>query len=442
MLFVVVAFLSGLGAQPVSELKPLKIFLLAGQSNMVGYTSVEWVQKNAQELVKPRDDVWCYWQRKCAPLAPGMGHKVGPELPFGHVVGDATDQPVLLCKFASGGTTLHEKWRPPSAVARAGGEIGFLYKNMIKKFYRILSDPGKFCPAYKGQGYELAGFIWFQGENDCFKEMWNHYEANLKDLIKDVRTACASPDLPIIIVQINDSGVWDKAGGGGPFVRAAQQKVAESDKNADWVNTKDLGEGYHYSDGDHVAIGRRIGSAMVHFVNKTAVTDPKAIQESRRNLDKLFYPGRGPLPPEPDVHLSDLKWNKGTAGWGGDPRINKSIEDRPLSIDDKPYAKGIGTHAESELEYPIEPTYERFVAIAGIDDEMGMRGVPSVVFQVMIDGKKLAESVVMKPQEVWHFDVKIPAGSKTLTLKVLEADSGTNSDHADWVQAGFVVKKE
>jgi hypothetical protein len=86
---------------------PLKIYLLAGQSNMVGYTSAEWVAENTPELAVPRDDVWCYWGGRSDFLSPWTGHDVGPELAFGHGVGDQVEQPVLLAKFAVGGTTLH-----------------------------------------------------------------------------------------------------------------------------------------------------------------------------------------------------------------------------------------------------------------------------------------------------------------------------------------------
>ncbi len=417
---------------------PLKIYLLAGQSNMVGYTSAEWVSENTPELTKPRGDVWCYWGGRSDFLSPWAGHDVGPELAFGHGIGNQVDGPVLLAKFAVGGTTLHGHWRPPSAVERAGGEIGHLYKVMMKQFHRILDDPSAFCPAYKGQGYELAGFLWLQGESDCFEGMEEHYEANLRDLVKDVRTATGTPELPVGIIVINDSGVWDEAGGGGPKVREAQRAIAAADPFIVSVETLDLDEGYHYKDGDHVTIGRRIYAAMAPFAKHSVRTDVDAVLRAHEGLNALFYPGRGPRPPAPEVHLSDLAWVRGTAGYGGPPRQDLSIESRGLAIGGEAFSKGIGTHAKSELVYTLDPAWDRFVAIAGIDDEMGNRDVCSVIFRVIVDGEVLAESVVMKAMERWNFDVSLPEGGKQLTLEVLEADSGMNSDHADWVEAGFL----
>ena len=422
-----------------SAAKPLKIYLLAGQSNMVGYTSKAWVKEHAPKLFPARDDVWCFWQGRCRPLAAGAGHEVGPELSIGHGLGSQLEEPVLLCKFAVGGTTLNEHWRSPAAVKRAGGEIGHLYKRMLKGFHRILADPAKHCAAARGREYELAGFIWFQGENDCFGGREKHYEANLADLIQDLRTFLGTPTLPAIIVQINDSGAWDQGGGGGPGVREAQRKVAAADPHAALVKTLDLGEGYHYSDGDHVTIGRRVAEVLLPFAKRRVVTQPGALQRARAQIEDLFFPGRGPKPPEPDLYLSEFDWVRGTAGYGGDPKKNRSIEGRPLRIDGKRYAMGIGTHAESELVYRLDPALRRFVAVARIDDEMGGRDVSSVVFRVIVDGKLLAESVVLKAQEYWHFDVAIPKGAREITLAVGAADSGINSDHADWVDAGFII---
>ena len=42
----------------------------------------------------------------------------GPELQFGHVVGDRIGKQVLILKYAVGGSSLYKSWRPPSAVER------------------------------------------------------------------------------------------------------------------------------------------------------------------------------------------------------------------------------------------------------------------------------------------------------------------------------------
>ena len=149
-----------------------------------------------------------------------------------------------------------------------------------------------------------------------------------------------------------------------------------------------------------------------------------------------------PVPPRPDVHLSDLKAIRATVGWGK-LGVNKSVEGRPLTVNGKTYAKGMGVHANSELVYGSRRHYKRFVAVAGLDHEMRKDDRCSVVFQVHADGKLLAESPVLSWSTIdhWHFDLPVPAGCKRVRLFVTDAGDGNYADHADWVDAGFVTKE-
>ena len=147
-----------------------------------------------------------------------------------------------------------------------------------------------------------------------------------------------------------------------------------------------------------------------------------------------------PVPPMPNVYLDALSYVSGKCSWGGAPRKNRSIEGNPLKLAGKQYEHGIGTHAESEVVYKLKPTYARFVAVVGIDQEIESTGAPSVVFQVLVDGKKLAESPIIGKDEVWHLDVPLPEGGKRLTLRATKGPDNINHDHADWVNAGFVTR--
>jgi NPCBM/NEW2 domain-containing protein len=95
-------------------------------------------------------------------------------------------------------------------------------------------------------------------------------------------------------------------------------------------------------------------------------------------------------------------------------------------------------------------SYDRFVALAGVDDEpfrqrpnaRFLTTYPSVRFHVYIDGALAAERPVMRlSQEPWRFDVKIPKGSRLINLAVSDAGSVSPLDLANWVDAGFVVKR-
>jgi NPCBM/NEW2 domain-containing protein len=78
---------------------------------------------------------------------------------------------------------------------------------------------------------------------------------------------------------------------------------------------------------------------------------------------------------------------RSTVGWGGKARRDRSIQDRPLSIAGKEYARGIGAHARSEMVYEIERPFRRFVAVAGVDDEM--KAFPGMG-KTIIGGKHVA----------------------------------------------------
>ncbi len=127
---------------------PIKIYLMAGQSNVEGhnYFGPECTDRYPG-VDAPRDDVWCIYAKKISgPLGPGFGggpgadNVFGPELVMGRILGDGVDNPIVLYKSATGGTQLHTRWRPPSAVERAGGEVGDLYQRMMRRFHRFLAN--------------------------------------------------------------------------------------------------------------------------------------------------------------------------------------------------------------------------------------------------------------------------------------------------------------
>jgi hypothetical protein len=100
------------------------------------------------------------------------------------------------------------------------------------------------------------------------------------------------------------------------------------------------------------------------------------------------------------------------------------------------------------VQYEIKPEYKRFVALAGVDENvlsqyngrfLAMHS--SVVFKIFIDGKLAAESPVMRiSSEPWRFDVEIPQGSYRINLVCMDAGSRNILDHGNWLDAGFVTK--
>jgi hypothetical protein len=141
-----------------------------------------------------------------------------------------------------------------------------------------------------------------------------------------------------------------------------------------------------------------------------------------------------PLPPDL-VYLSDLKWRAAAATFG-QVRRDQSIDGHPLQIGGTKYPRGIGTHAESTIEYDLAKlgrSYGRFRSEVGVDSEVGPSG--SVVFQVLADGKKVYDSGLLtggQPAKTIQLDI---AGVKRLKLIVRDGGDGIASDHADWAGA-------
>ena len=151
-------------------------------------------------------------------------------------------------------------------------------------------------------------------------------------------------------------------------------------------------------------------------------------------------PGTPPPPPKPDLYISDIQPLRATVGWNDRIRNDLSIEDNPIRIAGKRYTKGVGVHAVSEIVYVLKPSYERFVAHAGVDDEKDGQG--TVVFEVYADGRLLYRTGTLRGgQPAEGINVPIPAGAKQLRLVVGDGGDGVGCDHADWAEAGFVMRK-
>jgi nicotinamidase-related amidase len=189
-------------------------------------------------------------------------------------------------------------------------------------------------------------------------------------------------------------------------------------------------------------------------VTKTTHLRAAAFQNGR--LVTLVSEGEfirlGSLPPKPNVYLDQLKPLAPAIrpNWRWEAKVNLAFTGAPLSIRDVTYRKGIGMRAPANLLYQIQPGYDRFVARAGVDDApyrdrpnaQFLATYPGVRFHVYIDGKLASESPIMRlSQEPWRFDVAIPPNSRLVNLVVTGVGSHSPLDLANWVDAGFVLKR-
>ncbi|MFC7614987.1 NPCBM/NEW2 domain-containing protein [Actinokineospora soli] len=147
-----------------------------------------------------------------------------------------------------------------------------------------------------------------------------------------------------------------------------------------------------------------------------------------------------PSPPSADTWASDHGWLSATNGWGPVERDLANGESgagdgTPITLNGVVHAKGLGTHAPSEVVYYLGGRCTSFTAQVGVDDKQTSRG--SVQFTVYADGVRVAQSPLMRPDTAtFALDAPI-AGAQEVRLVVGDGGDGIGNDHADWASARF-----
>ncbi len=147
-----------------------------------------------------------------------------------------------------------------------------------------------------------------------------------------------------------------------------------------------------------------------------------------------------PPPPTADAWASDLPWLKSTNGWGPPERDRSNGESgaedgRPLTLAGTTYEKGIGAHADSDIEVYLGGRCSRLTADVGIDDEIN--GYGEVAFSVEADGKVLWTSPkVTGASATVPVDVTLD-GARHVHLRITDTNGSKSGDHGDWAAARF-----
>jgi len=246
--------------------KPLKVYILSGQSNMQGQAHVRTFDhlamdpetaplldemRNPDGTPRVCEDVYISEIGGAAQERHGKltakygaergGPKIGPEFTFGIYMRKLVGEPILLIKTAWGGKSINTDFRPPSAgpypfseqqiksaterqkitveelKARRAEKTGRYYRLMVEHVKKVLADPGAYHPAYDPEaGYEVAGFVWFQGWNDMvdggtypnrYKPGgYEKYTEVLAHFIRDVRKEFNAPNMPFVIGVLGVGG--------------------------------------------------------------------------------------------------------------------------------------------------------------------------------------------------------------------------------------------
>lgn len=264
--------------------KPIKVFICAGQSNMVGWG----------DSTKLPDDLRCgndralmfedgHWQ-PLRPREPAFGGQkrfgltefhFGPEIAFGHRMAEAwPDETIGIVKLAIGGTSVlawKPNWSKEDADRVGQGRHGSLYRKLMEKVEQ----------AGKSREIEIVGFLWLQGGGDMKNvEVAKEYLDNLKSVVTAVRKDTGVADLPFLYGSSRQAGIPDdlsslepkKMDGRYPaaqWVLKAQFDAQKAIPHSKMVILRDMEKhpaNVHYNTAGQLAVGKLFAEAMLEDV--------------------------------------------------------------------------------------------------------------------------------------------------------------------------------
>lgn len=262
---------AALAGQATAGDKPLKVYIMAGQSNMQGQAQVRTIERlplagGNKEMYQdmtggdgqpdaPKGVYGVYFtggdmkkgearplEESKGPGGPGFtenpdpSQKFGPEYTFGIYMQKHLGEPIMIIKTAWGGRNLLQQFRPPSAGPyenekdNHGNPTGAYYQIMMNQVKSTLANLGDYHPDYDpAKGYEIAGFVWFQGFNDLigpYDGDYSEYSRLMACFIRDVRKDLEAPKAPFVIGVMGIGGVVDESDGKQFKFRQAQAAPA------------------------------------------------------------------------------------------------------------------------------------------------------------------------------------------------------------------------
>lgn len=255
-----------------SHAEHIKVFLLAGQSNMDGRGASSDLPADLQT---PQDDVWFYFdarnrfdqrsleRKKLLPLQPGSGADFGPEVTLGRSLADADSRAsYALLKYATGGSSLVTDWNPSGGID---------YQN-----FTATVSGGLAALENVGHTYQIEGMFWIHGARDMLLGRTGaQYEADLKAFISSMRGSYGNK-MPFFISQRsnNQSSIGTQL---VERLQAAQAAVADADHMSYLISN----DGFSVkSDQAHFdALGQmQLGRALAQsYIDNIVVPEPTSI---------------------------------------------------------------------------------------------------------------------------------------------------------------------
>lgn len=322
--------------KPADMSKPVQVYILMGQSNMLNFGKIKGDKDGTLENAVKNKSLYPYlidddgnWTvrkdvRNVRVMGSGTGAmrgfnnewmtikgNIGPEIGIGHHVGEVTDAPVMVLKSCIGNralgwdllppgsesfeftdkkgvTWVHpgykgtpERWVKDTEPKKIGWYAGMQYDGDTARAKKVLAELDKYYPGAKE--YEVAGFFWWQGDRDSRSAaLSGRYEKNLVHLIKTLRKDFNAPNANFVCASLGQTkkGATD---GGGKILDAMQAVNGESGKypefkgNVASVYTHPLSKGGssggHY--GGNAETYMNVGEAMGKAMAKLLLSEEK-----------------------------------------------------------------------------------------------------------------------------------------------------------------------
>ena len=260
LLSVCLILCSSAACRSVAADSPLKVFVLAGQSNMVGKRAI--IAELPASLQVQQENLFFTKSGRWIPLEPGKTEPkgFGPELSFATELSEKLGEPIGIIKVSQGGTNLAEDWNPEDKNA--------FYAKMLKLVNK----------AKKSRPVEIKGMVWVQGGADAKRQDHaNAYATNLEELIARCRSDFGSPEMAFVCERIRKSGGEKK-----PYmsiIREAHQSCPAD--NYIWIDSDDYEKGednVHYTASGLVALGRDSAKAMLELLSQEQIPANQPIQ--------------------------------------------------------------------------------------------------------------------------------------------------------------------
>ena len=315
--------------KPANMTKPVQVFILLGQSNMVGAGKIAGLEAAAKQNKKypylldeagnwtVRQDVrnvrvmcsgagpWKMYQNEWMTVS---GKSIGPELGIGHPLGNAIEAPVMILKSCIGNRALGWDLLPPGAEGYAGKletprkpkegtewYAGVQYDGDVRAALDVLADLKTYYPDAKK--YEVAGFFFWQGEKDCGNAAWaDAYEKNLVQFIKALRKDFEAPNAKFVLATLGEhtKGCGNKVFDAHMAVDGKDGKHPEFKGNVATVYSNPLsmggsGNGHYGGNAEtYMNVGEAMGKAMAELLKDTTAGSndkaPKLGAGPRRTL--------------------------------------------------------------------------------------------------------------------------------------------------------------